>query len=172
VCLNGSGLEAGSYAGNILVEGPRGLAPASISLTANAKDSHLALWGAVGVLLLALFFLVLRGAAARQAKTEEVHAKEFAKATTDAEREEAVQKQAQAPERLTKYVREVFKDLNWWVTSVVALGLAAGTIYGIYSANPSWGADTLGSVISLVGPAFTAVGVQSVITSLGRSVSR
>lgn len=158
MCLNGAGLEAGSYSGSVLIEGPRGLAPASISITANAKDSTLALWGGVAVLALAALFLVLRGAAARQARTEEKQAK-----SGDAKSE---------PQQLTKYVGGVLKDLNWWITSIVALGLAAGTIIGIYSANPAWGADTLGSVASLVGPAFTAVGVQSVITSLGRGVDR
>jgi hypothetical protein len=172
VCLNGSGLGAGTYAGNILVEGPRGLAPASISITANAKDSDLALFGSIGVLLLAFAFLVIRGAAARQARTQEEHASQYAAAKDNAERDAVVEKQAKAPTRLTQYIGDVFKDLNWWVTTVVALGLAAGTIYGIYSANPAWGEDALGSVISLVGPAFTAVGVQSVITSLGRSVGR
>lgn len=172
VCLNGHGLEAGSYSGNVLVEGPTGLAPTSISITANAKNSDLAFWGGLGVLSLAFLFLVLRGAAARQAKTEEKHAKEFARATSNSERQQAVDSQADEPEQLRKYLGGVFKDLNWWVTSVVSLGLAASTIIGIYSANPAWGADTLGSIVSLVGPAFTAVGVQSVITSLGRSTGR
>jgi hypothetical protein len=172
VCLNGTGLSAGSYSGNVLVEGPQGLAPASVSVTANAKNATLAWLGGVGVVLLAALFLVLRGAAARQAKTAEENAKEFATAADAAGRKRAVAKQDQAPRGLMSYLKDVFKDLNWWVTSVVALGIAIGTIIGIYSATPAWGADTLGSVVSLVGPAFTAVGVQSVITSLGRPVGR
>lgn len=173
MCLDGSGLDAGSYAGSILVEGPKGLAPTSISVTENAKNLYLAGGGAVAVLALAFVFLVIRGAAARQLKTEERLVGDVANTETESGLGEALNKQRQhQPEPVRSYVLDVFKDLNWWVTSIVALALAAGSIYGLYSADPSWGADTVGSVIALVGPAFTAVGVQSVVTSLGRPVTR
>ena len=174
VCLDGAGLKAGSYAGSVYVEGPRGLSPASISITENATNSRLALWGGIGVLFAAFFFLWLRGAAARQAAAEQVHAEQLAKAGAAKDKAEIdrLSTEEEKPKPVTGYLLEVFKDLNWLITTIVALGAAAGTIIGIYGANPAWGADTLGSLVSLVGPAFTAVGVQSVVASLGRSVTK
>lgn len=171
VCLDGATLESGSYSGSVLVEGPKGLGPTTISFTENARNSGLAFWGGLTVLAIAFFFLVLRGAAARQVKAEERNAQDVARAESETGLAEALKRtQEHPPKRVRSYIVEVFQDLNWWVTSVVALGLAAASIYGIYSADPAWGSDTVGSVISLVGPAFTAVGVQSVVTALGRSV--
>ncbi len=173
VCLNGAGLAPGSYTGNVYIEGPKGLAPTSITVTENAKNSTLALFGAIGALLAAVAFLLLRGAAARQAKAEEAHMSAVADAARAHEADQQAELEENAPTtHVSGYLGGVLKDLNWWLTSIVALGLAAGTIVGIYSANPAWGSDTWASVAALVGPVFTAVGVQSVVTSLGRSVGR
>jgi hypothetical protein len=80
VCLNGSGLEAGSYAGSVYIEGPPGLSPASVSITENATDSSLAFYGAIAALVAALLFLWLRGAAARQVAAEQTQAEQLTKA--------------------------------------------------------------------------------------------
>jgi hypothetical protein len=172
VCLDGSGLKAGSYTGSVYIEGPRGLSPASVSITENATDSSLALGGTIGALVAAFFFLWLRGAAARQAAAEQTHAEQLANAAAAKDQARIDKLSADKPKPVRSYLFEVFKDLNWVITTLVALGAAFGTIIGIYNANPAWGADTLGSVASLVGPAFTAVGVQSVVASLGRSVTK
>ena len=178
VCLNGSGLEAGSYLGNVLVEGPRGLAQTNVSITENAKNRDLAVWGAVVALIAAFAFLVLRGAASRQATATENHRRELDQALTDdtdagRKRAAELRKPENVPKpRIRSYIRDVFKDLNWIVTTAVALAVAAGTIIGLYSANPAWGADKIASFAALVGPTFSAVGVQSVVTSLGRGVGQ
>jgi hypothetical protein len=172
VCVNGTGLEPGSYAGNVLVEGPTGLAPASVSLTENFKDSSLALGLAIASLVAAFAFLLLRGAASRQAKAAEKHGQALA-ATAEADqnvKDAAMQRAPAAKEHIHSYFTEVLRDLNWWLTALVSLGVAVGSIIALYSANPSWGADFWASVAAIVSPTFAAVGVQSVITSLGKSV--
>jgi hypothetical protein len=199
VCLNGAGLPAGSFTGSVIVEGPAGVVPTTLAITENAKDDTLASWLA-GVLLFAAFvFLLLRGAATRQAADEQHVITEAARATAEASNAavEATQGTAAAgdvqqaagevadhvaqfqnvqanPQQhsVLWYFGQVLKDLNWWLTTLVALGVAAGSIIAIYSANASWGADVWTSVASLVGAVFTAVGVQSVVTSLGRTVGR
>ncbi len=170
VCLSGAGLDPGSYGGSVIVEGPKGLAPTTLSITENAKNETLALRLAIGVLVAALVFLLLRGMAARQAKDEEQTIADAAKAGNTQQVVELHKDPKQ--HNLGWYFWGVVNDLNWWITTLVALGVAGGSIIAIYSANPAWGADTWTSVAALVGPVFTAVGVQSVVTSLGRSVSR
>jgi hypothetical protein len=172
VCLSGDGLAPGTYAGNVLVEGPTGLAPTSLGITENLKDSGLALRLAIASLVAAFAFLLLRGAAARQAKAAEKHGQALA-TTAAAEQivKEAALQQAPAPkDHIQNYFVEVISDLNWWLTSLVSLGVAVGSIIALYSANPAWGADLWGSVAAIVSPTFAAVGVQSVITSLGKGV--
>ena len=154
----------------MLVEGPTGLAPASVSITENLKNSELALGLAIASLVAAFAFLVLRGAAARQAKAAEKHGQMLATtANADQGVKEAGLQQAPPPkEHIHNYFSEVFRDLNWWLTALVSLGVAAGSIIALYSANPAWGADLWASVAAIVSPTFAAVGVQSVITSLGK----
>jgi hypothetical protein len=175
VCLNGSGLEPGSYLGNVLVEGPRGLAQTNVSITENVKNRDLAAWGAVVALIAAFAFLVLRGAASRQATAIEDHRRELDRALTSGDQSQVadLRKLENRPKpRIRSYIGDVFKDLNWIVTTIVALAVALGTIIGLYSADPAWGADKIASFAALVGPAFSAVGVQSVVTSLGRGVGQ
>ena len=172
VCLSGSGLPAGSYVGNVTVDGPKGFGPASISITENAANATLALAGGAGSLIAAFAFLLLRGAASRQAAAQTAHAQSVAAAAEANNQQQLDQLHQQPPKpRLSQYFGEVVSDLNWWITTIVALGLATGTIIGLYFANPAWGASTWGSIAALVGPVFSAVGVQSVITSLGRGVA-
>lgn len=172
ICLDGDGLAPGMYAGNVLVEGLTGLAPANVGVTENLKDSGLALRLACASLVAALAFLVLRGAAERQAKAADKHAQALT-STANAQQETKDMARDQAPppkEHLRNYFLEVLRDLNWWLTAFVSLGVAAGSIIALYSANPVWGADLWASVAAIVSPTFAAVGVQSVITSLGKSV--
>jgi hypothetical protein len=173
ICLDSTGLAAGAYTGSVLVEGPTGLGPVSLGVTENLKNSDLALWLALGSLFAAFFFLLVRGAAARQAKAAEKHGHALANTADKAEsvQTEALRRAPPAKDHIHSYFTEVLLDLNWWLTTVVALGVAAGSIIAIYSTNPSWGADLWGSVAGIVGPTFAAVGVQSVVTSLGKSTS-
>jgi hypothetical protein len=123
-------------------------------------------------LVAAFAFLLLRGAASRQAKAAEKHGQALA-ATAEADqnvKDAAMQRAPAAKEHIHSYFTEVLRDLNWWLTALVSLGVAVGSIIALYSANPSWGADFWASVAAIVSPTFAAVGVQSVITSLGKSV--
>ena len=172
VCLSGSGLKAGSYGGSVYIEGPTGLSPASVSITENAKNRGLAIVGAIVALVAAFIFLWLRGAAARQVAAEQEQAAQLADAAKANDPARIASIKAAPPKSVRRYLGGVFQDLNWVITTLVALGAALGTIIGIYNANPAWGADLLGSLVGLVGPTFTAVGVQSVVASLGRSVTK
>jgi hypothetical protein len=167
LCFSGKGLRSGSYAGSVYIEGPPGVGPATVGITENKKSSVFALIGAGAVLAAAFVFLVLRGAAARQVADEARHAEELTKAAATKNPDHV-----KGVKAVKGYVSDVFKDLNWYLTTLVALGSAGGAIIGLYKADPAWGADTLTSLASLVAPAFTAVGVQSVISTLGRSVTK
>lgn len=58
VCLSGSGLKAGAYGGNVYIDGPPGLSPASVSITENVKDRSLAIGGTI-VALAAAFMITI-----------------------------------------------------------------------------------------------------------------
>jgi hypothetical protein len=173
MCVDGRGVAPGTYAGNVIVEGPQGLGPATIAVTQNYKDARLAYFLAIGSLVAALCFLLLRGAAARQSKAAEKHGQALASTADQSEdaKRAALERAPEPKEHMHEYFTEVLWDLNWWLTSLVSLGVAAGSIIALYSGNPSWGADAWASVAAIVSPTFAAVGVQSVVTSLGKSVS-
>jgi hypothetical protein len=51
---------------------------------------------------------------------------------------------------------EALKDLPWWVSTLVSVGAAFGTVYAIYAGNPAWGEDGPAAVFALIGATLTA----------------
>jgi hypothetical protein len=125
-CVPGEGLEAGSYVGLVTIEGPEGVGPASLALTANAKDGGLFWLGSLVALVVAAILLVY---------------KETQKTTTK------------------------WTPGFWLLEFAIPLAVAFGAMYTAYSQTAAWGSDGIASVITLVGTAFAAAGLRSLIVA-------
>jgi hypothetical protein len=140
LCENASHISAGSYVGQVLVEGPDGVQSATVAITLNAKNS---VWfnRALGAaLLLAFLILSLRGAQALY-KPKKVG--------------------------FFRALWRTWKDpFGFWIPTIVALGAAGVAAYQVYDGNPSWGADTGASVIALISTSFAAAGVGTFLSSI------
>ena len=143
ICLNPTGVGAGKYVGTVTVSGPEGLGNAVISLTVNAKKFQLVYWL---LALLVAFLLILIKDGSR------------------------IKKEYDEKGTAMKWWKNVWKPILWdpiWLaTTVVSLGAVIASLWKIYSADPAWGADGLGSLVTLVGAAAAAVGGHAVISSL------
>jgi hypothetical protein len=151
ICLDPSSLPAGRYTGLINIDGPTGVEGATVAISANAKDAAWFWRGAVIAFLAALATLLFKGAADKRL--------ELAEPPTEGE-----------PNPPRPKWREAFAkalgDLQFIFTSLVALGTAFAALYTAYANEPSWGADGVASVFTLVVTAFAAVGGQSLLAGL------
>ncbi len=144
VCLNpAADLPAGQYAGSVLVEGPPGVEGTVVTIAANAKDRDLFVGGLIITLILALLVLLYQGAAGRRRTSTEPWGPAF---------------------------RATGKDLGWFAPTLFALGAAGGTLFGLYTDDPAWGADGLSSVASLIGAGLAAVGAKAIFSSAASPV--
>ena len=125
-CVPGEGLDAGSYAGLVTIEGPEGVGPTNFALTANAKDGLLFWVGSLVALVFAAILLLYKE---------------------------------------TQKTTEKWTTGFWLLEFFVPLGLAFGAMYTAYSQSTSWGSDGIASVIALVGTAFAAAGLRSLIVA-------
>ena len=158
-CLNPpSNLPAGNYTGVITVDGPPGLEPTTVAITANAKNGTLFFWGVVGTLLLAGLVLLYKEVAdTRLARIEE------AKKGSEQDRKQASGWRPAFNSTVT--------NVGWVATTLFALGATFGALYAVWDNNPAWGeAGLVGSIIALVGVGLAAVGARTVFTpSTGKS---
>jgi hypothetical protein len=53
----------------------------------------------------------------------------------------------------------------WWVETIVSLVAGAIAAWAIYSQDPAWGSDVPTALVSLIGAAFAAAGVQTLIST-------
>jgi hypothetical protein len=151
ICLDPSNLPAGRYTGLINIEGPAGVEGTTVAISANAKDAAWFWRGAVIAFLAALTTLLFKGAADKRL--------ELATPPTDE------QPNPPRPKWRTAFGKAL-GDLQFVFTSVIALGTAFAALYTAYANDPSWGADGVASVFSLVVTAFAAVGGQSLLAGL------
>jgi hypothetical protein len=138
---NPGSIPAGKYVGSITLSGPPGLSAASVALTVNAKT---ATWFYVGLgfsLFAAFVLLVVKDAAAFRSKTKPT------------------------PKWVPSFTHPI-ADPIWWVTTVVALVTAFGTLWAVYASNPAWGSGEFSDVTALIGAAFAAVGGHTIISTL------
>jgi hypothetical protein len=140
-CLDPGQIPAGKYVGSITLSGPPGLSAASVSLTVNAKTSTWFYVGAGLALAAAFLLLVVKDAAAYRSKT------------------------SPTPDWGPSFVHPV-TDPIWWVTTVVALVAAFGTLWAVYANNPAWGSGEFSDVTALIGAAFAAIGGHTIISTL------
>ncbi len=152
LCLDPTSLSSGSYSGIVTVSGPDGLGHAAIQVTVNKKTSAF-YWQALLVLLVSVVFLVYK----EMTNTDRLSFSEWKV------------KQAAGPNLpVSAYMTD--KSARWGVGFLliefaVPLAIAFGAMYGVYSNDPAWGADTLGAWISLFGTAFAAAGLRSLIVA-------
>jgi hypothetical protein len=146
LCVDASHAAAGSYVGQVIVGGPKGVQPATIAVTLNAKDETEFIVGVIVAGVVALLLLLIRGAKVRMEKP--VPAGETAPT-------------------LGKAVGATLKDvLGFWVPTILALAAALVAIFQVYDANASWGADATSSLIALGGTAISAAGLGTFLSSL------
>jgi hypothetical protein len=150
VCVDGTDREAGSYAGMLTVSGPRGLGRVDVPLAMSIKDERLFWFGVAAAIMLTLLFLIYKESRVPDKLSWEDWRRDHPRSGR---------------------WRYVFGErarfgIDWFVLElVVPIALAFGAMYAIYAKTPAWGADTLTGIFALVGTAFGAAGVRSLIAS-------
>jgi hypothetical protein len=146
LCVNASHTPAGSYVGQVIVGGPKGVQPATIAVTLNAKDEIEFIVGSIVAGVIAVLLLLLRGIKVRM--------------------EKPVATNETAP-TAGKALGITLKDLlGFWVPTIVAVAAALVAMLQVYDANSSWGADATSSLIALGGTALSAAGLGTFLSSL------
>src|SRR6202035_4045763 len=143
LCVDASHTDAGSYVGQVIVGGPKGVQPATVAVTLNAKDESKFIVGIVLAGLLALLLLFIRGVKVRMEKpgTPEQPAVDSQPAIP-----------AQPALTLSQAALATGLDIiGFWVPTPFAVAAALVAIFQVYDANPSWGADATSSLIALGG---------------------
>jgi hypothetical protein len=140
-CVDPGSIPAGKYVGSITLSGPPGLSAASVAVTVNAKTATWFYVGAGMSLLAAFLLLVVKDAAAYRGKANPT------------------------PDWAHSFLHPL-ADPIWWVTTVVALATAFGTLWAVYANNPAWGSGEFSDVSALIGAAFAAVGGHTIISTL------
>lgn len=171
VCLDGSNLGAGHYAGAIAVEGP-GVGPTNLAFNLNAQNETMFLSTVIVSGVLVLFLLFWRGAATVQSDTAKGVAAEVDHADVTPEgvlevpakvaptAEKAVQTRARWSLRT-----EVLTDPMFWAGTVLSTAAAVAAAWAIYAANTGWGASPVTDIFAIVSSIVAAAGFQSLITS-------
>jgi hypothetical protein len=141
-CVDASKASAGSYVGQIIVGGPEGVKPATVTVTLKAKDSELF---TVGIILAGILALLLLGI-----RSIKVHSEKLPEPKT-------------FPAAITATGKDI---LGFWMPTAFAIGAAVVAMIQVYDANVAWGADTGASLIALGGTAISAAGVGTFLSSL------
>lgn len=141
-CVDGSGIEAGTYVGQLIVGGPEGVEPATLAVTVNRKDGVWFWIGWVGAGLLAFALLALRDVTSKS-------------------------KSEQGSKKWNKALRKTLRDYGgFWGPTVIGVGAALAAMYQVYAGDVSWGADPLSSILALAGTAISAAGLGTFISSV------
>lgn len=146
LCVDASHAAAGSYVGQVIVGGPKGVQPATIAVTLNAKDESEFILGSIIAGVIAVLLLLFRGAKVRT--------------------EQSVPAGGTAP-TLTNAMGKTLTDvLGFWMPTIFAVAAALVAMFQVYDANVSWGADGTSSLIALGGTAISAAGLGTFLSSL------
>lgn len=144
LCVSVNGAQAGSYVGQVIVGGPKGVQPATIAITVNAKNRtlfRLGLWIAGIVALLLLF---VQAAKKRWDAKENPRLKGVALATLG-------------------------DPWGFWLPTVIAVVAAVVAVYQVWDTTAAWGADTGASLIALGGTTLSATGIGGFLSSVRSS---
>jgi len=151
LCVDASRVEAGSYVGQVIVGGPRGVQPTTIAITLNAKNEGAFIIGLVIALVIAALLMLARGMSSNYVKpTSRGFKLAFASALNALE------------ETATEW-------FGFWTSAVIGIVAAGVAMLQVYDSNPSWGADTISSLIALGGTAISAAGVGTFVSSMRKT---
>jgi len=179
VCVDGTGLQAGSYSGSITVSGPTRLARVDVPVTVTVKDADFFWQGVVIALLIAGVFLLYKelrnDSKIRYADwTADRHAV-AARHAESARSEPAgsswrrwrVSTWRRVRPRLTYFCSlQSHYGVDFFLLELcVPLAAAFVAMYGIYASTPAWGEGGIAQWFALITAAFTAAGVRSLIVA-------
>jgi hypothetical protein len=155
-----NGLDAGKYTSVVTLEGPRGVSPATMTVTLNGKDG--------GVFVAALFvtallsFLVLLYKGASEMRATAIAA---AKKETDADKRKTDLEKA---EKWWGHVGKCVTSPGWLVPTFAAIGAAFAILWAAYDGNPAWGeSGPVTSGLALLGAGLAAIGAKTIFTPGG-----
>jgi hypothetical protein len=143
-CFDTTDAPAGIYTGQIIVSGPPGFGPVTVSPAINAKDGC-SFWRDLTIaLLIAFVFLLLRAAKEEREKSgDKIRWRDAAKTN--------------------------LKNPLFVVSTTVALATAFIAMHAIYAADPAWGADPWAALFAICGAGFSAAGIGSLISTFSPS---
>ena len=172
VCLDGSNLGAGHYAGAITAEGIGGVGPTNLAFNLNAQNEAMFLLTLIVSGVLVLFLLFWRGAATVQSDTAKgvAAAVDHASVTGEGVLEVPAKVAPTAEKAVQTRARwslktEVLTDPMFWAGTVLSTAAAVAAAWAIYAANTGWGASPVTDVFAIVSSIVAAAGFQSLITS-------
>jgi hypothetical protein len=152
VCENARGGAPGSYTGSLIVEGPDGVADASVPLAVTLKATG-GTFGLIEIIVLvtAILAMTLKGVA------------DYKKSKFEGDN---------VPTPAPSWSWKDALTYNWSnpsgvVTSAIALLLAVGGAYLLYHKTETWGADLTPDLLAVLQSALVAVGVQGGLSGLG-----
>jgi hypothetical protein len=155
VCVDGTGLSAGSYTGNITVSGPTRLARIDVPVTVTVKDADFFWEGVVIALLIAGGFLLYK---------ELRNDSKIRYANWLADR--GVTATGWRPRATYFFSLQSHYGIDFILLELcVPLVAAFVAMYGIYASTPAWGDGGIAQWFALITAAFTAAGVRSLIVA-------
>jgi hypothetical protein len=143
LCVNANQIGAGTYVGQVIVGGPVGVQPATIAITLNAKDETEFIVGLIGAVIVAFALMLMRGMKLNHVQVDG--------------------DQRTFPEALQVTLKEY---MGFWGATIIGIGAAVAAMLQVYDSNVSWGADSISSLLALMGTAISAAGVGTFISSL------
>jgi hypothetical protein len=139
--LSADSVAAGTYAGQIITTAP-GYQPGTVAIPVNVKDSDWFVKVFIGAIIIAFLLLLFQAALAEwNAQGEGGKRQEVGKA-------------------FKKPIKDVF---GFWAATAIAIAAVFGATWGVYAANPGWGADHFASGVGLVGTAIAAAGLGNLV---------
>ncbi|MDA0167644.1 hypothetical protein OJ998_00980 [Solirubrobacter taibaiensis] len=157
-------LPAGRYVGVITLEGPPGIEPTTVTITANVKDGVGFRIAVVVAGLLAFLVLLYKGA--NDERGRRLRDLEAANVTRELDGEP---NQAYViAESWSRAAAARLRDPGWLGPSLAAIVSTFGALAAAYLNNPAWGESGLvASATALIGTALAAVGAKELFTASG-----
>jgi hypothetical protein len=179
VCVDGTGLQAGSYSGSITVSGPTRLARVDVPVMVTVKDADFFWQGVVIALLIAGVFLLYKELrndskiryadwTADRRATAARHAESARSEPTGSRwRRWRESTWRRVRPRLTYFFSlQSHYGVDFFLLELcVPLAAAFVAMYGIYASTPAWGEGGIAQWFALITAAFTAAGVRSLIVA-------
>jgi uncharacterized protein YpmB len=153
-------LDAGKYTSVVTLEGPRGVNPATMTITLNGKDGGGFLIALIVTAVLSFLVLLYKGASEMRAA-----AIAAAKKETDANKRKTAVENA---DKWWGHVGKCVTSPGWLVPTFAAIGAAFAILWAAYDGNPAWGeSGPVTSGLALLGAGLAAIGAKTIFTPGG-----